>query len=189
MRDYTQKELCEKVGIVQQKSILFQGSIRENLQWGNENASDHDLWEALTLAQAKEVVEGKPGELDFMLKQNGQNLSGGQKQRLSIARTLVKKPEVLILDDSSSALDFATDAALRKAIRSLNGHTTTFLVSQRIAGIRQADLILVLDNGQLVGQGSHDDLMKTCEVYREIYFSQFPEERKKQAQVQAGGEA
>ena len=189
VRDYTQKELCEKVGIVQQKSILFQGSIRENLQWGNENASDHDLWEALTLAQAKEVVEGKPGELDFMLKQNGQNLSGGQKQRLSIARTLVKKPEVLILDDSSSALDFATDAALRKAIRSLNGHTTTFLVSQRIAGIRQADLILVLDNGQLVGQGSHDDLMKTCEVYREIYFSQFPEERKKQAQVQAGGEA
>ena len=189
VRDYTQKELCEKVGIVQQKSILFQGSIRENLQWGNENASDHDLWEALTLAQAKEVVEGKPGELDFMLKQNGQNLSGGQKQRLSIARTLVKKPEVLILDDSSSALDFATDAALRKAIRSLNGHTTTFLVSQRIAGIRQADLIVVLDNGQLVGQGSHDDLMKTCEVYREIYFSQFPEERKKQAQVQAGGEA
>ena len=189
VRDYTQKELCDKVGIVQQKSILFQGSIRENLQWGNENASDSELWDALTLAQAKEIVEGKPGELDFMLKQNGKNLSGGQKQRLSIARTLVKKPEVLILDDSSSALDFATDAALRKAIRSLNGHTTTFLVSQRIAGIRQADLILVLDNGQLVGQGSHDDLMKTCEVYREIYFSQFPEERKKQAQVQAGGEA
>lgn len=188
VRKYTLKELCEKVGIVQQKSILFQGSIRENLQWGNENASDSELWEALTIAQAKEIVEGKPGKLDFMLKQNGQNLSGGQKQRLSIARTLVKKPEVLILDDSSSALDFATDAALRKAIRSLSGHTTTFLVSQRIAGIRQADLILVLDNGQLVGQGTHDDLMQTCEVYREIYFSQFPEERKKQASVQTGGD-
>ena len=177
VKEYTQDELNKKVGVVQQKSVLFQGSIRENLLWGNENADDALLWEALTAAQAKEIVEGKLEGLNYMLKQNGRNLSGGQKQRLSIARTLVKKPEILILDDSSSALDFATDAALRKALHELGTLTTTFLVSQRIAGIRQADLILVLDNGHLCGKGSHESLMDSCQIYREIYFSQFPEER------------
>ena len=147
------------------------------MRWGKEDATDAEIWEALTTAQAKEVVEGKQDQLDFMLEQNGKNLSGGQKQRLSIARALVIKPEILILDDSSSALDFATDAKLRKAVHNLEGNTTTFLVSQRIAGIRQADQILVLGNGTLEGNGTHDELMKTCEVYREIYFSQFPEER------------
>ena len=153
VKNYTKEELCNKVGVVQQRAVLFKGSIRDNMKWGKED------------------------QLDFMLEQNGKNLSGGQKQRLSIARALVKKPEILILDDSSSALDFATDAKLRKAIHNLEGNTTTFLVSQRIAGIRQADQILVLGNGTLEGNGTHDELMKTCEVYREIYFSQFPEER------------
>ena len=176
VRSYSRADLCQKVGTVAQRSQLFKGSIRENLLWGNENADDDALWSALTIAQAKDVVEAKPGKLDFKLEQNGGNLSGGQKQRLSIARTLVKKPEILILDDSSSALDFATDAALRKAIASLSG-VTTFLVSQRIAGIREADRILVLDNGHLVGSGTHDALMRECDAYREIYFSQFPEER------------
>ena len=145
------------------------------MKWGNENASDSEIWDALKVAQAKEVVERKDGQLDFMLEQNGKNLSGGQRQRLTIARALVKKPEILILDASLSALDFATDAALA----GLEGETTTFLVSQRVAGIRQADKILVLDNGELAGSGTHDELMKSCEVYREIYFSQFPEDRAK----------
>lgn len=175
-RDYSRDALCDKVGTVAQRSRLFKGTIRENLLWGNPNADDKTLWDALTVAQAADVVQAKPGKLDFKLEQNGGNLSGGQKQRLSIARTLVKNPEILILDDSSSALDFATDAALRKAISSLSG-VTTFLVSQRIAGIRDADRILALDNGHLVGSGTHEELMKTCETYREIYFSQFPEER------------
>ena len=162
---------------MQQRSVLFSGSIGENLRLGDENADDAALWDALTTAQAKEVVEGKDGKLDFILEQNGRNLSGGQKQRISIARTLTKKPEILILDDSSSALDYATDAALRKAIHSLGGDTTVFLVSQRIAGIKQADKIIVLDNGAMMGIGTHDSLMQTCDTYREIYFSQFPEER------------
>ena len=169
--------LCRKVGVVPQKAVLFQGSIRDNLKWGDELVDDAALWQALTLAQAREVVEGKPGGLDFWVEQNGRNLSGGQRQRLTIARALVKQPEILILDDSSSALDFATDAALRRAIRSLSGRTTAFLVSQRIACVRQADQILVLDNGALAGAGTHDALMAGCEVYREIYYSQFPEER------------
>ena len=177
IKNYTKEELCNKVGVVQQRAVLFKGSIRDNMKWGKEDATDAEIWEALTTAQAKEVVEGKQDQLDFMLEQNGKNLSGGQKQRLSIARALVKKPEILILDDSSSALDFATDAKLRKAIHNREENTTTFLVSQRIAGIRQADQILVLGNGTLEGNGTHDELMKTCEVYREIYFSQFPEER------------
>ena len=185
VRDYTREALCGKIAVVQQRAVLFQGSIRDNLKWGDENADDAALWDALTAAQAKEVVEGKPGGLDFQLEQNGRNLSGGQKQRLSIARALVKKPEILILDDSSSALDFATDAALRKAIHALSGGMTTFIVSQRIACIRQADKILVLDNGALAGAGTHDELMRRCEVYREIYFSQFPEER---ANYEKGGE-
>lgn len=185
VRDYTREALCGKIAVVQQRAVLFQGSIRDNLKWGDENADDAALWDAMTAAQAKEVVEGKPGGLDFQLEQNGRNLSGGQKQRLSIARALVKKPEILILDDSSSALDFATDAALRKAIHALSGGMTTFIVSQRIACIRQADKILVLDNGALAGAGTHDELMRSCEVYREIYFSQFPEER---ANYEKGGE-
>ena len=185
VRDYTREALCGKIAVVQQRAVLFQGSIRDNLKWGDENADDAALWDALTAAQAKEVVEGKPGGLDFQLEQNGRNLSGGQKQRLSIARALAKKPEILILDDSSSALDFATDAALRKAIHALSGGMTTFIVSQRIACIRQADKILVLDNGALAGAGTHDELMRSCEVYREIYFSQFPEER---ANYEKGGE-
>ena len=183
VRSLPQDTLREKVGVVPQRSQLFQGSIRENLLWGREDASDERLWRALTLAQAKEVVEGKPGGLDFLLEQNGRNLSGGQRQRLTIARALVKEPEILILDDSSSALDFATDAALRRSIRSLQ--STTFLVSQRVACVRQAGSILVLDNGRLAGWGDHDILMKTCPVYQEIYWSQFPEERPQGKEVQA----
>ena len=183
VRSLPQDTLREKVGVVPQRSQLFQGSIRENLLWGREDASDERLWRALTLAQAKEVVEGKPGGLDFLLEQNGRNLSGGQRQRLTIARALVKEPEILILDDSSSALDFATDAALRRSIRSLQ--STTFLVSQRVACVRRAGSILVLDNGRLAGWGDHDILMKTCPVYQEIYWSQFPEERPQGKEAQA----
>ena len=173
----SREALCQKVGVVQQRAVLFQGSIRDNLRWGSENAGDSALWEALAAAQAKEVVEGKPGRLDFQLEQGGRNLSGGQKQRLSIARALVKKPEILILDDSSSALDFATDAALRKSIRNLGYPVTTFLVSQRIACIRQADQILVLDHGHLAGCGTHEQLLEGCRLYQEIFDSQFPGER------------
>ena len=151
IQDFPHEILCRKIGIVPQRALLFQGSIRENMKWGNEHASDEALWQALTCAQAREIVENKPDKLDFHLEQNGRNLSGGQKQRLTIARALVKNPQLLILDDSSSALDFATDAALRKSIRSLGDSVTTFLVSQRIAAVRQADKILVLDNGTLVG--------------------------------------
>ena len=184
VRSYTRQALCEKVGVVQQRSVLFQGSIRDNLRWGKEDASDEELWQALEKAQAKEIVEAKPGTLDFRLEQGGRNLSGGQKQRLSIARALVKKPEILILDDSSSALDFATDAALRKSIRSLGYPVTTFLVSQRIACIRQADQILVLDNGHLAGCGTHEELLESCALYQEIYDSQFPGEGRKEGNVQ-----
>ena len=179
VKEYTQQALCRKVAVVQQRSVLFQGSIRDNLRWGNENASDEELWQALEVAQAREIVEGKEGQLDFRLEQGGRNLSGGQKQRLSIARALVKKPEILILDDSSSALDFATDAALRSAIHGLGGGVTTFLVSQRIACIRQADQILVLDNGSLAGVGTHEELLESCGLYQEIFDSQFPGEREK----------
>ena len=174
---YPQGELCKEIGVVQQRSILFKGSIRENLKWGNEQASDEELWNAITIAQAKDVVESKPGKLDFEVEQNGRNLSGGQKQRLTIARALVRHPKILILDDSLSALDFTTDAALRKAIGGLKGNMTTFLVSQRISGIRQADKILVMEDGALAGQGTHEELMMNCKTYQEIYYSQFPEER------------
>lgn len=186
VRGYTRQSICDKVAVVQQKSVLFKGSIRDNMKYGGDTATDEDIWAALTAAQAKELVEAKPGGLDFELEQNGRNLSGGQKQRLAIARALVKKPEILILDDSSSALDFATDAALRRAIHALSGDMTTFIVSQRVACIRQADKILVLDNGRLAGTGTHDELMRSCALYREIYFSQFPEER---TAFEKGGEA
>ena len=179
VKEYTQEALCRKVAVVQQRSVLFQGTIRDNLRWGNENASDEELWQALEVAQAREIVEGKEGQLDFRLEQGGRNLSGGQKQRLSIARALVKKPEILILDDSSSALDFATDAALRSAIHGLGSGVTTFLVSQRIACIRQANQILVLDNGSLGGVGTHEELLESCGLYQEIFDSQFPGEREK----------
>ena len=186
IENYTRNDLRSKIGVVPQKAALFKGSIRDNLKWGREDASDEDLWQALTTAQGKEVVEGKPGQLDFMLEQNGKNLSGGQKQRLTIARALVKKPEILILDDSASALDFATDAALRKSLNRLDWKVTTFLVSQRSSSIQQADLILVLDNGTLAGKGTHAELLRTCDTYREIYFSQFPEERARYSSVSAG---
>ena len=179
IQNYSQHDLREKIGVVPQRAVLFKGSIRENMKWGRENATDEEIWDALTTAQAREIVENKDGQLDFKLEQNGRNLSGGQRQRLTIARAVVKKPEFLILDDSDSALDFATDAALRRSLHQLSGNVTTFLVSQRAASIRQADLILVLDDGELVGKGIHDDLIRTCDTYREIYFSQFPEEREK----------
>ena len=186
IENYTRSDLRSRIGVVPQKAALFKGSIRDNLKWGREDASDEDLWQALTTAQGKEIVEGKPGQLDFMLEQNGKNLSGGQKQRLTIARALIKKPEILILDDSASALDFATDAALRKSLNRLDWKVTTFLVSQRSSSIQQADLILVLDNGTLAGKGTHAELLRTCDTYREIYFSQFPEERARYSSVSAG---
>lgn len=184
VKELSKNEICNLVGVVPQKAVLFHGTIKDNLKWGNENATDEDLWQALSLAQAKEIVEKKTGQLDFELEQGGKNLSGGQKQRLTIARALVKKPSILILDDSSSALDFATDAALRKALAGLV-ETTTFLVSQRIACVRSANLILVLNNGTLAGLGTHDSLMRDCKVYQEIYYSQFPEERPSNWEVQA----
>ena len=168
--------LRSQIGIVPQKALLFKGSIRENLLWGNENATDADLWAALESAQAREVVKDKPGELDAQIAQGGTNLSGGQRQRLTIARALVRKPKILILDDSASALDYATDAGLRMAIRSLTPSPTTFIVSQRAASVRYADLILVLDDGTLAGVGTHDELLESCPVYQEIYYSQFPKE-------------
>ena len=177
IRTMSDEELRGRIGVVPQKAVLFKGTIRSNLQWGKPDATEEEMWKALELAQASEVLDGKPVKLDATVAQNGKNFSGGQRQRLTIARALVRNPEILILDDSASALDYATDAKLRKAVHNLEGNTTTFLVSQRIAGIRQADQILGLGNGTLEGNGTHDELMKTCEVYREIYFSQFPEER------------
>ena len=182
VKEYPEGKLLDKIGIVPQKAILFKGSVRDNLKWGKEDASDEEIWKALEIAQAKEVVEGKQGQLDFTIEQNGRNLSGGQRQRLTIARALVSNPEILIMDDSASALDFATDAALRKAINSLQQKMTVFIVSQRTASVLSADLILVLDDGQLVGKGSHDMLMETCPIYQEIYYSQFPEKRKEAVQ-------
>jgi ABC-type multidrug transport system fused ATPase/permease subunit len=162
--------------VVPQKSQLFKGTIRENLLWGNENASDDALWAALEIAQAREMVQDKTGGLDAPVQQNGTNFSGGQRQRLTIARALVRNPKILILDDSASALDYATDAALRTAIRRMESPPTTFIVSQRAASVRFADTILVLDDGVLVGQGTHDSLLADCTVYQEIYYSQFPKE-------------
>lgn len=173
VREYTLEDLRRKIGVVPQKAVLFQGTIRENLRWGNSVATEEELEEALAVAQAKEFVDEKEGRLNYYIEQGGRNLSGGQRQRLTIARALVKKPEILILDDSASALDFATDAKLRSAIARMRGGMTVFIVSQRAASIQHADKIVVLDDGQIVGIGIHEQLLKTCDVYREIYDSQF----------------
>ena len=151
---------------------MFSGSIRENIRWGKENASDEEIWKALSAAQAKEFVEDKEGGLDFVVAQGGKNLSGGQKQRLTIARALVMQPEILILDDSASALDYATDAALRKSIKELDSDMTVFIVSQRTASVLHADKIIVLEDGEIAGTGTHTELLETCPVYKEIHESQ-----------------
>lgn len=176
IRDMDKQALRKNIGIVPQKAVLFHGTIRENLLWGREDATDEDLWQALEIAQATDVIESKEGGLDALVTQGGTNFSGGQRQRLTIARALVRKPAVLILDDSASALDYATDAALRGAIRSMENPPTTFIVSQRAASVRFADQILVLDDGMLAGQGTHEELLNNCSVYQEIYYSQFPKE-------------
>lgn len=172
----SEESLRSRIGMVPQKAVLFKGSIRSNLQWGKPDATEEEMWEALDLAQAREVVEGKPGGLDAEVSQNGRNFSGGQKQRLTIARALVRKPDILILDDSASALDYATDARLREAIRNLEKKITTFIVSQRASSIRYADKIIVLDDGEIAGYGTHEELLKNCMVYQEIYYSQYPGE-------------
>ncbi len=176
VRDYTLAELRDKIGMVMQKAVLFKGTIRENLLWGREDATEEELWSALEISQSREFVETKDGGLDAQVAQAGKNLSGGQKQRLTIARALVRRPEILILDDSASALDFATDAKLRKAIREMEDAPTVFIVSQRAASIQYADAIIVMDDGEIAGMGTHDQLMESCGVYREIYDSQFKKE-------------
>ena len=173
---YKKEDLRNKIGVVPQKAVLFKGTIRENLCWGNPTATDVDIMEALEIAQAKEIVEAKNEKLDFIIAQNGRNLSGGQRQRLTIARALVRKPEILILDDSASALDYATDAKLRKALQNMDEKPTIFIVSQRTVSIQHSDLILVLDDGEMVGMGTHDELLNSCEIYQEIYASQFKKE-------------
>ena len=177
IRIMSDEELRGRIGVVPQKAVLFKGTIRSNLQWGKPDATEEEMWKALELAQASEVVDGKPGKLDATVAQNGKNFSGGQRQRLTIARALVRNPEILILDDSASALDYATDAKLRAAIRTLEDKTTTFIVSQRASTIRHADKIIVLDDGEIAGMGTHDELLKDCTVYQEIYYSQYPEQR------------
>ena len=176
VREFDLVSLRRSIGIVPQKSVLFQGTIRKNLCWGKADATDAELWAALETAQAYEVVKSREGELDAPVEQGGANFSGGQRQRLAIARALVRKPAILILDDSASALDYVTDAKLRMAIRNMEHPPTTFIVSQRAASVRYADQILVLDDGRLVGIGKHDQLLETCTVYQEIYYSQFPKE-------------
>ena len=176
VRDYDLTELRGKIGVVMQKAVLFQGTIAENLRWGKPDATDEELWHAIEVAQATDVVEGKEGKLDYMIEQGGRNLSGGQKQRLTIARAVVKDPDILILDDSASALDFATDARLCAALRNLQGNKTIFIVSQRTSSIQFADQIIVMDDGQVAGIGTHEQLLEQCEIYREIYESQFKKE-------------
>lgn len=177
VKDYKVSEVRSIVGIVMQKAVLFKGSIRENMKWGNNKATDEEINFALENAQAAEIVAGKEGGLDYMIEQSGRNLSGGQKQRFTIARALVRRPKVLILDDSASALDFATDAKLRKSLKQLGYEPTTFIVSQRTSSIKHADMILVLDDGKVVGKGTHDELLENCEVYHEIYMSQFKDKK------------
>ena len=176
VKKYKKDEIRGKVGVVPQKAVLFKGTIRENICWGKADASEEEIWQALRIAQAEEIVQTKEDKLDFMIAQNGRNLSGGQKQRLTIARALVRKPEILILDDSASALDYTTDANLRKALQEMEDKPTIFIVSQRTVSIQHADLILVLDDGEMVGMGTHEELLKTCETYQEIYASQFKKE-------------
>lgn len=173
VKEQDMESLRSQIAVVPQKAVLFAGTIRENMKWGKEDATDEEIMEALTIAQAAEVVQKKKGGLDAFVEQGGKNLSGGQRQRLTIARALVRKPRILILDDSASALDFATDAALRKAIREMKNAPTVFIVSQRTSSIRFADQILVLDDGKSVGVGTHDELLTTCSVYKEIYDSQY----------------
>lgn len=176
VREYKARGLRDSIGIVLQKAELFKGTIADNLRWGKEDGTPEDMDKALEISQAKEYVSNKPGQTEYGIEQNGRNLSGGQKQRLTIARAIMKDPEILILDDSASALDFATDAKLRMAIRGMKDSLTTFIVSQRAASVQYADMILVLDEGKLVGKGTHDQLMKDNEIYQEIYYSQFPKE-------------
>ena len=185
VRDMEPEKLRSKIGMVLQKAVLFRGTIRENLFWGNEGATDEEIWKALETAQAKEFVEQKEDGLDTMIEQEGRNLSGGQRQRLSIARALVRKPEILILDDRSSALDYATDLKLRQAIKALPGDMTVFIVSQRASSLMHAEQILVLDDGDVVGLGTHEELLKSCETYREIYNTQI----EKKTEQQDGREA
>lgn len=177
-------ELRQMVGMVMQKAVLFKGTIRENMQWGKKDAGDEEIYEALDISQSREFVENKPLKLDEPVEQGGKNLSGGQKQRLTIARALVRKPQILILDDSASALDFATDAGLRKALKNMNekmNHTlTTFIVSQRTSSIQHADKIIVLEDGEMLDIGTHEELLKRCETYKEIHYSQIPEEPAKE---------
>lgn len=178
VKDQPVEKLRDIVGMVMQKAVLFKGTIRDNMKWGNENATDAEIYEALDISQSREFVEQKPDKLDEMIEQGGKNLSGGQKQRLTIARALVKKPQILILDDSASALDFATDAKLRKAIASMEGKMTVFIVSQRTSSIQHADKIVVLDDGQIVMIGTHEELLEKCEEYREIHYSQISKDEK-----------
>lgn len=177
VRDYGMEELRQKIGIVPQKAVLFQGTIRDNLLWGKKDATEEELWQAVETAQAKEFVEQKEGKLNAPVAQAGRNLSGGQRQRLTIARALVGRPDILILDDSASALDYATDAALRQSIRNMEGDMTVFIVSQRASSIRHADQIIVLEDGEVADIGTHDELLARCSVYQEIYYSQYSKEK------------
>lgn len=176
VRDYDTKALRSKIGVVSQKKALFSGSVRDNIRFGKQDATDEEIWQALETAQAKQMIEEKSGQLDFVLEQEGKNLSGGQRQRMTIARALVRKPKVLILDDAASALDYATGAALNKALRNTDFAPTVITVSQRVAAIRNADTIVVLDEGEIVGIGTNDELLRSCEVYREIFDSQLEKE-------------
>ena len=176
IKEYQTENLREHIGVVLQKAVLFKGSIADNLRWGKEDATEQEMYEALDISQAREFVDTKQGGLEFQIEQGGRNLSGGQKQRMTIARALVRKPEILILDDSASALDFATDAALRKSIKEMKNQPTVFIVSQRAASIQHAYQIIVLDDGAMAGIGTHEELLKDCPIYQEIYYSQFPKE-------------